>query len=678
MAQTLWPGWETVGLIGKGGFGSVYEIRRTMFEETEKAALKVIRIPQSGSEIDELYGDGYTRESISQVYARHLRSIVGEYTMMRKMSDCANIVSCDDIRYVQHSDGIGWDIFIKMELLNPILKVFPQTLSEQLVVKAGKDLCNALITCRQHAVLHRDIKPQNIFVTDRGEFKLGDFGVAKTVEQTMGGTKIGTYKYMAPEVYNNEPYGAAADIYSLGLVLYWMLNDRRLPFLPMPPAVPSFQEEEQAKLRRFRGEPLPPPRRGGPALQAIILKACAFDPADRFKSAAEMLEALEELTPQDLYSAPTPPPVVRPVSPEPEPKPAKSLSRRWVMAVIALALVGSILLGILLVKNWRKPAVSQPEATTLPTGSQPPDVQEPAAELVDVYLRTDTQGMGTSFLYRYDDKGYLISQAEVGIDGTELRKKTYQYDSNGNLIATDTQDEDGSRTEYRYDSSGKLIEEIHFYIEGTLRCTYQYDNRGNLTQEIHYKGNTEDSRWEREYDQNNNLLSERNIYNGTEQSREEYQYDEIGNLTKRIYFSSNVAGFYEVYQYNRSNQLVKETKISDGEESSRKEFTYDSSGNLIVTVEWIQGEEDTRTEFFYDHNGNCITERHYWNGAERFCWDYIYDEHGNLICEKYSDYNETRSYFYSYAHHQITRETAEKLQALYKELGLETLIHILP
>ena len=231
--HALWPGWETVKLIGKGGFGSVYEIRRDLFGNPESAALKVITIPQSQGEIDELRAEGHNQASIETTYAQHMQSIVGEYSMMRKLNSCPNIVGCDDVRYEQHPDGIGWDIFIKMELLKPIMTNLPASVSESTVVKAGKDLCNALVTCKRFNVIHRDIKPQNIFLSETGDFKLGDFGIAKAVEKTMGGTKIGTYKYMAPEVYNNQPYGSAADIYSLGLVLYWMLNEHRLPF-PAP------------------------------------------------------------------------------------------------------------------------------------------------------------------------------------------------------------------------------------------------------------------------------------------------------------------------------------------------------------------------------------------------------------------------------------------------------------
>jgi len=112
------------------------------------------------------------------------------------------------------------------------------------------------------------------------------------VEKTMSGTVIGTYKYMAPEVYNNQPYGTSADIYSLGLVLYWLLNERRMPFMPLPPEKLKHGMEEESRNRRFSGEPLPPPAHGSEKLKKIVLKACAYNPADRYSSAAEMLQDL--------------------------------------------------------------------------------------------------------------------------------------------------------------------------------------------------------------------------------------------------------------------------------------------------------------------------------------------------------------------------------------------------
>jgi len=295
-SNVSWPGWETVRLIGRGSFGAVYEIERKVFDDTEKAALKVISIPQNSGDIEEMYSDGYDDESITSTFKSHLQSIVAEYSLMRKMNGSANIVNCDDVRYIQHDDGIGWSIFIKMELLTPLTKALGNTVDESTVIKIAKDMCGALDLCKKHGIVHRDIKPQNIFVSEHGDYKLGDFGIAKTVEKTMGGTKIGTYKYMAPEVYNNQPYGSSADIYSLGLVLYWLLNERRMPFMPLPPEKLKAGMEESSRHRRLSGEKLPEPAYGSAALKRIVLKACAYDPKDRYSSAAAMLDDLNKLT----------------------------------------------------------------------------------------------------------------------------------------------------------------------------------------------------------------------------------------------------------------------------------------------------------------------------------------------------------------------------------------------
>jgi|GEM_PF-1926896 len=295
--SALYPGWETVRKIGSGSFGAVYEIARTLPNgKTEKAALKVITIPQNEGDVEELYSSGYDDASITAHFKSYLADIVNEYSLMAEIKGHTNVVYCDDIRYIQHDDGFGWDIFIKMELLTPLMKVVKEPGAvEDTVKKLGADICSALVLCREKNIIHRDIKPQNIFVSEHGDYKLGDFGIAKTVEKTTGGTKIGTYGYMAPEVYNNQPYGAAADIYSLGLVMYWLLNEHRLPFLPMPPKVPTSTENEQARLRRFRGEPIPAPKNGSEALKRIVLKACAYDPSDRYHTADEMLADLNAL-----------------------------------------------------------------------------------------------------------------------------------------------------------------------------------------------------------------------------------------------------------------------------------------------------------------------------------------------------------------------------------------------
>ena len=175
--KITWPGWKTVDLIGRGSFGAVYEIERKLFdddEEPERAALKVISIPQNDSDIEEMYNDGYDEESVTSAFHSHLKSIVAEYSLMRKMNSSSNIVNCDDVSIVPHDNGIGWDIYIKMELLTPLAKSLPAQIPEELAVRIAMDLCSALELCRKYNIIHRDIKPQNIFVSDNGDYKLGD------------------------------------------------------------------------------------------------------------------------------------------------------------------------------------------------------------------------------------------------------------------------------------------------------------------------------------------------------------------------------------------------------------------------------------------------------------------------------------------------------------------------
>ena len=283
------PGWEVIRKLGEGSFGGVYEIHRTLPDgRVEKAALKKLTVPKDNSEIRELYSQSFSKENITAHYKDQMRELVNEYTLTQELNGCRNVVACHDVQCVQHTDGIGWDIYIRMELLKPLKHVLSADYQEMAVLKLGLSLCNALLACQEHHIVHRDIKPENILVSDRGEFKLGDFGIAKVSEKTATGTMTGTMGYMAPEVANRWHYGVQADIYSLGMVLYWMMNRRTLPFLPFPPTIPTAAQRQEAANRRFAGEGFPPPVNGSRALKAIVMKACAFSTDKRYQTVREL------------------------------------------------------------------------------------------------------------------------------------------------------------------------------------------------------------------------------------------------------------------------------------------------------------------------------------------------------------------------------------------------------
>ncbi len=294
------PGWKIIRVIGQGGFGKVYEVEKDdEFGGVAHSALKVISIPESKEALDDYRQDGYDDAALATLLRDRVEGLTAEFRLMSRLKGCSNIVSYEDHTVVRHRDDPGFDVLIRMELLTPLSKYLDQSegarCSESTVKKLGIGMCSALERCARHNIIHRDIKPQNIFINEDGDFKLGDFGIAKTSDHLMRATKTGTYSYMAPEVYHGKPYHVQVDIYSLGMVLYWMLNERRTPFLPLPPAVPGPNTVEEALSRRMQGEMLPPPKHGSEELKRIVLKACAFDPNKRYRDATALKNDLERL-----------------------------------------------------------------------------------------------------------------------------------------------------------------------------------------------------------------------------------------------------------------------------------------------------------------------------------------------------------------------------------------------
>lgn len=291
--QRDWPGWIVGKRLGGGGFGTVYEISREVFGDTERKALKVIHIPKDDTEVEFLRAEGISDETISTTFFNRLGDISKEYKIMAQLRDNPNIVHCEDLKCSRQEDGIGWIIYIKMELLTPLLQALDRVQTESQILELGIQMCNALTACQSVNIIHRDIKPQNILVSPNGTFKLGDFGISRTLEHTTKATAgIGTFQFMAPEVAKAQSYGPTVDIYSLGMVLYWLLNERRGPFLPHNPDVQSYAQKDEAIVRRFSGEPLPMPKNGSIPLKLAVLKACSYDPKDRYQTPQAFMEAL--------------------------------------------------------------------------------------------------------------------------------------------------------------------------------------------------------------------------------------------------------------------------------------------------------------------------------------------------------------------------------------------------
>ena len=295
--SSIWPEWSVVEQIGEGSFGKVYKTVRNEYGITHYAAVKVISIPKSVAELNALRSDGYDETSSRTYLESIVDDFVNEIKLMILMQATDNIISVEDYKVVEKTDSIGWDIFIRMELLTSLIDYsLNRKLEEAEVIKLGIDICSALELCAQKNIIHRDIKPENIFVSTHGNFKLGDFGVAKELEKSSGSmsmTSVGTSYYVAPEVKHGKIYDATVDMYSLGIVLYKLINNSRLPFMDAHSDQILYHERIEAVDRRLSGEPLPYPVGVSEKLADVVMKACMFDSTLRFRTATEFKQALE-------------------------------------------------------------------------------------------------------------------------------------------------------------------------------------------------------------------------------------------------------------------------------------------------------------------------------------------------------------------------------------------------
>src|SRR5437764_2872422 len=267
--------------VGRGGFGEVYF---AVSDGGKEVALKLIR------------GDG----------AVELRGIAHCLNLKHP-----NLVNLYDLR--TDAAGNQWVVmeYVAGEPLHAVLMRHPQGLPIELTRQWFGALARAVGYLHDHGIVHRDLKPANIFVED-GLLKVGDYGLCKTISSSQPAQtqSVGTVHYMAPEISTGN-YGKGIDVYACGILLYEMLTGK-VPF-----------DGESA------GEILMKHLTSVPDLSAlpfefvpIVSKALAKNPAQRYASMAEMVQAVETLN----APPPAPVPTVRPVrerGPAPPPPPRR-------------------------------------------------------------------------------------------------------------------------------------------------------------------------------------------------------------------------------------------------------------------------------------------------------------------------------------------------------------------
>ena len=245
-----------------------------------KYIVKILSIPASQNQLDALLLAGAFQDAAGALdYFKDLADgVVKEVKLHQHLARLDGFIPCDAWQVVPMDDNqLGYEIYLLTpyhRTLNRHLKKTPLTHLE--AVNLGLDLCAALSASRRAGFLYVDLKPSNVFIASDREFLIGDLGFI-SMNSLKYAALPSKYRsvYTAPEMADDfATISDTADVYALGLILYQVYNDGQLPVMPEdngPMAAPANADYEMAE---------------------IILKACAFQPADRWQTPAEMGQAL--------------------------------------------------------------------------------------------------------------------------------------------------------------------------------------------------------------------------------------------------------------------------------------------------------------------------------------------------------------------------------------------------
>ncbi|HEX9311825.1 MAG TPA: protein kinase [Actinomycetota bacterium] len=418
--RTLGGRYLVESLIASGGMARVYRGRDSVLGRT--VAIKVLAPPLDS---DPEFVARFRREARAAAGLNH----PGVVAVFDTGSD-------GDVHYIvmEHVEGHTLAEIIRRDAPIP-----PERAAE-----IGMAVCDALSAAHEEGLVHRDVKPANVMVTPSGAIKVMDFGIARAATDTLTrtGRMLGTAAYLSPEQARGRPADARSDLYSLGCVLYEMLTGKP----------PFGGESPVAVASRHVSEDPEPPTGLNPeipaALESVVLKALAKDPAARYQSARAMGGNLAGIVQGGLHAAaagrdPATEPIPHggeptPVLPAPTPTAVLGEggddtprpSRRYGPVLAGAAILAVVALVLFLVfraggsPTGEPPTSRPPTATTTTSSPTPPTVAQALADLTEVVTAGEQQGevdkgAGDDILHRAQD---VVRASQDGHDDDAAKK----------------------------------------------------------------------------------------------------------------------------------------------------------------------------------------------------------------------------------------------------------------
>ena len=304
---------EVVQCLSVRGGTAVYIVRSTRGGQTY--ILKHISVPESQTQVEALIytGAAESEEAAQKYYEQVVADYQKELDTLEALSSSPNLDCYRSYQIEPKEDAVGYDVYLLAEHRKTLKDYLSDNAMTQLTaVNLGMDLCSALVDLRAAGLVHRDVKPGNIYLNSQGHFVLGDLGIAKIDELkycSMPENMLSSYS--APELFDLVgTIDPTTDIYSVGLILYRIFNGNHGPF-----------EDEKTSPRaadrlRVTGETLPAPMYADYEMAEIILKACAFKPEERYETPDALRQALVEYMKRNQLTDTL---IVPPIIADPEP-----------------------------------------------------------------------------------------------------------------------------------------------------------------------------------------------------------------------------------------------------------------------------------------------------------------------------------------------------------------------
>lgn len=276
-----WQQWTLSRVLGQSDRGFIAVIQKS---GGEFSYIKQINIPDNG--------DGANSGALNP----KVMELTEEVNRNRGLN---NVLKYEDFTIQENRASGSCQFFARMEFAQSLADILSKQgkLSEIETIKLGIDMCTALSSLESKNMVHGNIHPGNIFCDGAGSYKLGGIGALGELDAFAGGSMadLNTY-FTAPEATNSPVRNSLTDIYSVGSVMYYLLNNNKPPFVDQNFSQLSHKDKEDYLKGKMAGETFPAPVNcKNEYLINVILTACEFDPDKRWKNPNAMKNALENI-----------------------------------------------------------------------------------------------------------------------------------------------------------------------------------------------------------------------------------------------------------------------------------------------------------------------------------------------------------------------------------------------